>query len=407
MTITVLHLLSQRPLATGSGVTLGSLVEEAARKGYEQHAVCASPASEPQPTIAGLDRDHIHPLLFETEPLDYPVPGMSDVMPYPSTRFASLDDERWGGYRASWREHLERVISKVEPDVIHSHHAWLMSSLVKNLAPDTPLVVHSHATGLRQLELCPNRASEVREGVARADHYCVLHGAHERELIKSLGVPKSRVSIVGAGYPESLYHARGRERSHGKSVLYVGKLSAAKGVPELVQAFARVLKRVPDAKLHVVGAGSGSEGEWIDREIASLGDAVVLYGVVNQSVLADRMRASDVCVLPSYYEGLPLVLVSAAASGCELVSTTLPGVVNELAPHLGERLHLVPLPPMASIDKPKPEALPKFVTELAIALEEAMQASTTRADAVSLEPFTWGAVFGRIEKIWSRLSASV
>ena len=56
------------------------------------------------------------------------------------------------------------------------------------------------------------------------------------------------------------------------------------------------------------------------------------------------MRRSTVCVLPSFYEGLPLVLVEALACGCRLVATDLPGVVDELAPRIGAALELVELP---------------------------------------------------------------
>ena len=406
---TVLHLLAQRPSATGSGITLEALVHGAQLAGYEQHVVCGVPATEPEPQIAGLPAHRIHPLLFETEQVRFAVPGMSDVMPYPSTRFASLTDSQWQVYCDAWRAHLESVISEVQPDVIHAHHVWLMSSLVKEIAPRTPLVIHSHATGLRQMVLCAKRATEIRNGCARADHYCVLHAAHERALVTELGVPKSRVSIVGAGYRQDLFHSSGRpngDEDTEPTVLYVGKLSAAKGVSELIAAFARVHERMPAARLHVVGSGAGSEGEWIARELAAQGESVVVHGQLDQAALAEVMRKSSVCVLPSYYEGLPLVLVEAAASGCRLVSTALPGVVDELAPHLGDRLTLVPLPALLNIDQPKPEALPRFVSELALAVGDALSAPRAEFDLTVLEPFTWRAVFARVEKIWSRVSTS-
>lgn len=403
---TVLHLLAQRPSATGSGVTLEALVHGAELAGYDQHVVCGVPADEPEPRIAGLTAEQIHPLFFETEQLGFAVPGMSDVMPYRSTRFSSLTDEQWKLYRDAWVSHLERVVEQAKPDVIHAHHAWLMSSLVKGITPSVPLVIHSHATGLRQMELCANRAEEVRVGCARADHFCVLHAAHGRALVTELGVPKSRVTVVGAGYREDLFHASGRAGDTGSTVLYVGKLSPAKGVSELVAAFARVHERMPAARLHVVGSGSGKEADWIGRELAAQGSSVVVHGQLNQAALAEVMRASTLCVLPSYYEGLPLVLVEAAASGCLLVSTALPGVVDELAPYLGARLTLISLPALESVDRPKREALPKFVAELSLAIGDALSAPPVEVDPGALEPFTWRAVFERVEKIWSRVSSN-
>ena len=72
--------------------------------------------------------------------------------------------------------------------------------------------------------------------------------------------------------------------------------------------------------------------------------SVVQHGQLSQPELAEVARRSTVCVLPSFYEGLPLVLVEALACGCRLVATELPGIVEELAPRLGDALTMVELP---------------------------------------------------------------
>ncbi len=64
-------------------------------------------------------------------------------------------------YLGAWRAHLSSVVEALRPDLIHSHHVWLMSSVLKDIAPDTPVVTHCHATGLRQMVLCPHLAERV------------------------------------------------------------------------------------------------------------------------------------------------------------------------------------------------------------------------------------------------------
>ena len=127
---TVLQLLSQRPSLTGSGVTIDALAREATRRGWNQHVVVAHPTGEAPPVVDGLPDERIHPLGFGGERLPFAVPGMSEVMPYPSTVFSSMSDGDWERYRLAWREHVARVIDLVRPDVIHSHHVWLLSSLM-------------------------------------------------------------------------------------------------------------------------------------------------------------------------------------------------------------------------------------------------------------------------------------
>ncbi len=60
----VLHVLSQRPGRTGSGVTLDAMVRQAARAGWHQAAIVGVPAATENPTIGDLPPDAIHPVLF-------------------------------------------------------------------------------------------------------------------------------------------------------------------------------------------------------------------------------------------------------------------------------------------------------------------------------------------------------
>lgn len=403
----VLHALSQRPSLTGSGITLDAIVRHAGAAGWEQRVVAGVPAEDPRPTVGGLGADRIDPLVFGSSQLSFPVPGMSDVMPYPSTRFGAMTNRNIELYREAWREHLQSVIDDFRPDVIHSHHVWLMSSLLKDLAPTTPVVTHCHATGLRQMELVPGLADGVRSGCARIDAFVVLHPRHADDLARTLEVTHERIHIVGAGYRDDLFHARGRDPDQSPVLLYIGKYSAAKGLSSLLDAFERLTPRRPGLRLHIAGDGSGGEAESLRERMRAMAPRVVLHGQLSQTELAELMRRSTVCVLPSFYEGLPLVLVEALACGCRLVATDLPGVVDELAPRIGNALKLVELPAMAAVDTPVEAALPAFVDRLTQGLQRALGApplgDPTETIPEALTAFTWGAVFERIERVWRQV----
>jgi glycosyltransferase involved in cell wall biosynthesis len=139
----------------------------------------------------------------------------------------------------------------------------------------------------------------------------------------------------------------------------------------------------------------------------ALAPVVVLHGQLAQLELAELMRGCSACVLPSFYEGVPLVLVEALACGCRLVATDLPGVLDPLARHLGPALRLVAVPPLAGVDTPRPEGLPAFVDDLTTALRESLVAPPLGDPAESmpgaLEPFRWGTVFRRVEAVWREL----
>jgi glycosyltransferase involved in cell wall biosynthesis len=401
----ILHALSQRPSLTGSGITLDAMVRHAAAAGHDQRVVVGVPADDPQPAVGGFAGNRIHPLVFGQPPLDFALPGMSDVMPYPSTRFSTLTENQVAVYRQAWIDHLRTILDDFKPDVIQSHHVWLMSALLKDLAPDTPVVTQCHATGMRQMELCPHLVDEVRRGCSRINAFAVLHHGHAEALERCLGVGDEWIHQVGAGYRDDLFYAP--TSAPEPALLYVGKYSAAKGVPWLLDAFERLTARRPGLTLHIAGGGSGEEADSIRSRMDRMAPEVVQHGQLTQPELAEVARRATVCVLPSFYEGLPLVLVEALACGCRLVATELPGIVEEFAPRLGNALEMVEPPHLESVDRPRPEDLPAFVDRLEAAIERALDAppigDPARTMADELRHFSWRAVYERVEAVWRSL----
>lgn len=397
----VLHCLSQRPLLTGSGITLDALVREAAAAGREQRIVVGIPEGGERPSVGGLPPERVHPLRFGGDALPFPVPGMSDVMPYRSTVFSRMTAAEVDAYRAAWRSHLRSVISDWRPDVVHAHHAWLMSGEIRGVAPDVPIVVHGHGTALRQMELCPSLAPAVRRRMADVDRFAVLHAGHARAYAEALGLPAERFAVVGAGYREDEFCADGSitdgaVADRGPTLVYAGKYSRAKGLPWLLDALGSLPE---DVVLHVAGSGAGAEAEALAARMDRMAPRVVRHGRLDQAALADLFRRCRVFVLPSFYEGLPLVLVEALACGCRLVATDLPGVRMEIAGPLGDGLTLVPCPRLTGVDVPREEDLPRFVDGLADAIRTALAAPPPEIGN-SLAPFRWSAVFARIGKLW-------
>lgn len=382
----VLHALSQRPLRTGSGVTLDALARHATARGWTQHAIVGVPADDPTPSFGGLPPEVVHPFVF-----DIPVPGMSDVMPYPSTVFSTLDDAALAKYENNWVDHVRRVLDVAKPDLVHTNHAWILSAVVCDLA-NVPVVLHGHATGLRQMTLCrPEVGERVRRSVKKASAFVVLHEEHRRKMIDTLGVDPSVVHTIGAGYREEIFVRDGREPK--RRVVYAGKLAKAKGVEPLLDAMARL-----DAELHIAGDGDERIRERVKAE-----PNVVWHGMLSPEDLAALLKTASVFVLPSFYEGLPLVIVEALACGCRVVATALEGVEAAIRPHTGDALETVALPRLIGADRPVPEDLPAFVDRLEAALRAALDAP--EPEPLDLSSFTWRAVFDRVERVWRAIDS--
>jgi len=312
--------LSQRPSRTGSGITLESMVRLATTAGWQQAAVVGVPANDTQIHVGGLPETDIYPVRFSgdepdnTRPdLNFPVPGMSDVMPYSSSVWSTLDKAKLTAYRTVWQKHLKHTIETFKPNLIHSNHIWLVSSLIKDVAPDIPVVTTCHATGLRQLSLTPDLADEVISGCRRNDHFFVLRYDHADDLATTLRIPRNRITVAGVGFRDEIFcPSSSRDNILSKDLLYVGKFSKAKGLPQLLDAFVQLRKQKPQLKLHVAGNGSGPEAEKLRTRMENLQPDVIMHGMLDQENLARLMQRCRVCVLPSFYEGffIPTMITS-------------------------------------------------------------------------------------------------
>lgn len=401
----ILFVLSQRPELTGSGITLDALVREARAAGHDVFVLCGVPANDPLPSVGGLDPACVATVAFgESGDLPFDVPGMSDVMPYASTVWSTMSADALASYRAVWRARLTDAVARWRPDVVHLNHLWIVSALASDLLEGTPSVVHGHATGLRQMELCPALRDDVVAGLRGHDRFLVLHEDHARRTAVALGVPRDRVDVIGAGYRTDLFTAppAGAAEERRGHLLYVGKYAAAKGLPWLLDACVSLWNDGADFRLHVAGDGSGAEAASLARRMRALDGRVVLHGRLDQTALAQRMQQCAALVLPSMYEGLPLVLAEARACGCSLVSTALEGVVETIAPAFGEAIELVPPPRRVGPDRPDPRDVDAFVGALTAAIEHSLARPPSAPTSGELEAFTWRAVYGRVEDAWRR-----
>lgn len=105
----------------------------------------------------------------------------------------------------------------------------------------------------------------------------------------------------------------------GKRFLYVGRLSAEKGVVRLINAFDRALKISNDISLVIVGSGELSEKILNLISEKKMESNVKLVGECDNPY--PYMRWADVMVLPSYYEGQPLVIGEAFSLGLPIIAT--------------------------------------------------------------------------------------
>lgn len=113
-------------------------------------------------------------------------------------------------------------------------------------------------------------------------------------------------------------------------VLYLGALLEAKGLGELIEAFAQLRKAEPQALLVLGGAGPDLEALRAQAAACGVLEAVQFPGWLGPQAKADWLRRARVFCLPSRLEAQPMVLLEALAAGTAVVSTAVGGVPDML-----------------------------------------------------------------------------
>ena len=401
-TIRILHVISQRPDSTGSGIYLQALLKQSARHGYD-NALVAAIQADWSPAPSGIKVENCHLVEFAGGSCPETIVGMSDVMPYPSRKFQDLDPEALKRYLEMFTGQLSRAVSAYQPDIIHSHHLWLLSSIIKKHFPDIPLITSCHGSDLRQFKLCTHLRDQVREGCSNIDRILALSAEQRDEIIVSYQFPGNKIDIAGAGYDTDIFHAgAGSEEPENDNILYAGKLSRAKGVPWLLRAVGEITHH--RCHLHLVGGGSGAELQECITAAAALAASCSRHGRGSQPELSSLMRRSSIFILPSLHEGLPLVVLEALACGCTVIATDLPGT-REIQKHLKTRqLLLIKKPTVVDTDATLLADEQQFVASLRLSLEQVLGRQKTGSLKQSdLSYFSWESVFRRIEKSWLKI----
>ncbi len=162
--------------------------------------------------------------------------------------------------------------------------------------------------------------------VYRGCHFNVISESTADDIAVR-GVPRKDISVIHCGIDRELYaHDPAVTKYDVPTILYLGRIKKYKSIQHLIQAFAKVKRTVPQARLMVVGAGDYVTA--LKTLSASLGllDDVEFPGFVSREDKVERMRRSHVAVLPSLKEGWGLTNIESNSVGTTVIAANVPGL---------------------------------------------------------------------------------
>jgi len=231
-----------------------------------------------------------------------------------------------------------------------------------------------------------------------------LNDSQKADIARLYAIPEDKIHVVGAGYDDSLFRTQTKPKPRPVRLVYAGKLSEAKGVPWMLRALAEI--DTPSWELHLVGGGSGPEKDTCLSLAEKLGNRVKQYGAVPQEKLAEILRPSHIFCLPSFYEGLPLVVIEALASGCRIIANDLPGTRELVGDLNAPEIERLPLPELETIDKPTHSSGKEYEKRLETALRKQIQLAAEAPMAIGaeirsrLQRYAWQSVFERVQRVY-------
>ena len=388
----ILSITAQKPNSTGSGVYLTELVKNWRESGHEQSVV------------GGIyEEDHVdfpegvrfYPVVYRTEALPFAIAGMSDEMPYESTRYRELTRKMVEQFREAFAGQIAQAVEQLDPDLIVCHHLYLLTAMVREWYPKKKMIAICHGSDLRQIEKNSLDRAYIKGKIRAVDRVIALHQEQKKEIGRIFGVAEEKIVVAGIGYNDQIFFQDDahRHRRRGceerKRIIFAGKISEKKGVCSLIRSLEYL--PYPEEKLEVIlagGHGPEEEYEQIQKLAQGCRYPVQFLGMVSQEALAEQFRQSDVFVLPSFFEGLALVNIEAMACGCKVVCSDIPGMKEWFGENIpGEQIAFVTLPQMENTDEPITEELPAFEQRLAEALLQKLE--QTEEEAPQLSQISW------------------
>ncbi len=144
------------------------------------------------------------------------------------------------------------------------------------------------------------------------------------------------VPNVTGGLPvEPAGNLEGNPEGEPGYLLFVGRLRIRKGVEVLLEALRELRRRFPSAVLKI--AGDGEHRERLERKVAELGlgPSVVFLGTCGAARVRTLLEGAAALVVPSTYEGMPLVVLEAMEAGVPVVASRVSGIPEVVVEETG------------------------------------------------------------------------
>lgn len=213
-----------------------------------------------------------------------------------------------------------KKMSELKPDIVHAHLGGVTFALPYALLHRKPAVITAHT----KPEKAFSRLNEKILRVALKTNFVKLVAVSEENYVackKYFGISDDKCFCINNGIDEKRFY---REKHEGFTFINVARQDKNKNQQLLIKCFKKLHNEYPDTRLILAGDGPcHKELKELAKEL-ELTDFVEFPGVVPDA--ENYLAKSDVFVLSSFREAMPLSVLEAMAAGLPIISTDVGGL---------------------------------------------------------------------------------
>jgi glycosyltransferase involved in cell wall biosynthesis len=249
---------------------------------------------------------------------------------------------------------LAKAAEAFNPDIIHSHHPFLLGDTALRAASylNVPVVFTHHTRYelyghyvAQDSDLLKRLALNLSLGYCDLCDGVIAPSASIADFLAEHGVA-APVSVVPTGVDTRAFGKGDARRGRAALSLpqetfvigHVGRLAPEKNLGFLTDALLELLRKTTETHVLIVGDGPSRKSMAEAFDAAGMSDRVHLAGVLRGNALADAYAAMDVFAFSSLSETQGLVLVEAMTAGCPVVALDAPGARDVVSDHVNGRL---------------------------------------------------------------------
>lgn len=335
-------IINHSPLiGSGSGIYTMNIAKALREEGHDIRVITAANSLE-FPDMRDIE---IRPIFFKYKDnvegqLEFNVPCF-DQYPTSDIVFYNLSKEQLEKYKEKFREVLEEEIKDFKPDIIHTQHIWIWSSIATEY--NLPTVITSHGSDMMGYNIDNSFGKYCIKAINECDKIITISKKNNQVVVENFPEAREKSTTLKNGYDTKIFYLKNLEKQkilsefninkkYDKIVLYAGRLTENKGIDVLLNS----AKKYENGKILTIIAGGGGLLKELKAQVAELNlQDIVFVGDQTQENLSKLYNIADVLAVPSRIEGFGLVAIEALACGTPVVATNKGGMTDFINDEVG------------------------------------------------------------------------